>query len=210
MNVSNRFASTGPPPRIARVCAATLALALCGTFANAADGPDPIAYFEAEVRPVLVEACVRCHGPEKQKGGLRVDSREAILAGGEGGPAVVPGRPDESPLIAAVRRLGDRKMPPKQPLSTRQVDALARWVELKAPWPEDRGPAVSATSLSRPPATDHWAFRPLGDPRPPSVADAAWVRTPVDSFILARLEAEGLSPSPLRTGGPSSAARPTT
>src|SRR6186713_383518 len=73
---------------------------------------------------------------------------------------------------------------------------ISRWVELKAPWPEDRGPGALAVKPSRAPGTDHWAFRPLTDPRPPAVRDAAWVRTPVDPFVLARLEAEGWSPSP--------------
>ena len=141
------------PPRVAATWIATVVAALCGVFmaaARASDGPDPVDLFEKEVRPVLVENCIRCHGPDKQKGGLRLDSRGAILAGGESGPAVVPGRPDASLLIEAIRRQGERKMPPKKPLGERQVAALTRWVELEAPWPEDRRPAATAASPSRP------------------------------------------------------------
>src|SRR5437764_9150166 len=94
-------------------------------------------FFEKHVRPVLVENCLECHGAKKQRAGLRLDSREALLRGGENGPAVVAGDPDKSLLIEAVRQTGELKMPPKKRLTAPQVDALAAWVKAGAPWPKD-------------------------------------------------------------------------
>ncbi|HVK11716.1 MAG TPA: PSD1 and planctomycete cytochrome C domain-containing protein [Gemmataceae bacterium] len=166
-----------------------LATVLVAASAPAAD-PTADEFFEASVRPVLVEACGKCHGPAKQHGGLRLDSRAAVLSGGDHGPAIVPGKPADSRLIAAVRRAGELKMPPDKPLADKHVAALVRWVELGAPWPADRGPAKTATP------TEHWAFKPVRTAEPPVARDASWVRTPIDRFLLAKLEAEGLSPSP--------------
>jgi hypothetical protein len=163
-----------------------------GTHAQAADEPSAAEFFETAVRPILVDVCGRCHGQQKQRGGLRVDSRDAILAGGENGPAISIRQPDKSRLIEAVRRKGDLKMPPDTPLTERQIAALTRWVELGAPWPAN----AKATTSNGSQETRHWAFQPVRDPKPPIVRDAAWARTPVDRFILARLESEGLTPSP--------------
>ena len=107
------------------------------TPARAAD-PTPEEHFEAHVRPVLVDVCGKCHGDRKQQAGLRLDSRAAVLAGGDRGPAVVPGKPDDSRLIQAVRRAGELKMPPDKPLKPAQVEALVRWVEQGAVWPAGR------------------------------------------------------------------------
>jgi hypothetical protein len=166
-------------------------LALLATLSpmSAAD-PTPDEFFETNVRPVLVDTCGKCHGPTKQHGGLRLDSRAAALAGGDHGAAVVPGKPTDSRLIAAVRRAGELKMPPDKPLADKHVAALVRWVELGAPWPADRGPAKTATP------TDHWAFKPVRAVEPPAVRNTTWAHTPIDRFILAKLEAEGMGPSP--------------
>jgi hypothetical protein len=147
-------------------------------------------FFERSVRPVLVERCWKCHGPAKQRGGLRLDSRAALLRGGDNGPTVQSGNPDQSLLIQAVRRSGDLKMPPKTPLPPAAVAALEAWVTMGAPWPADAGPAGVA-SWQR-----HWAFQPVRDPPWPAVKDAAWPQTSVDRFLLAALEASGLAPSP--------------
>jgi cytochrome c553 len=146
-------------------------------------------FFEAKVRPVLAEHCMRCHGPQKQKGGLRLDSGPALLRGGNAGPAVKPGDPDGSLLIRVVRQTGDLKMPPKGKLPPAAVEDLAAWVKMGAPWPstgEGRGEGTAT----------HWAFRPVTDPALPAVKDAAWAATPLDRFVLAKLEAKGLTPSP--------------
>src|SRR3954453_11761252 len=84
-------------------------------------------FFEKHVRPILAENCLSCHGPKKQMSGLRLDSREAVLTGGDNGPAVRPGDPDNSPLLQAVRYQGERKMPPKKRLAPAHVEVLAAW-----------------------------------------------------------------------------------
>src|SRR3954451_16934050 len=112
----------------------------------AADGPPPspeqVQFFESQVRPILLEQCLSCHGEKKVKAGLRLDSRAAILSGGDSGPAIVPGKPEESPLVAAIRYEGP-EMPPKGKLPQRQVEALTQWVKMGAPWPGGRVPAAT-------------------------------------------------------------------
>src|SRR5262249_31068922 len=98
-------------------------------------GDDALTHFEKRVRPLLVERCFACHSPQKQKGGLRLDSREAMLRGGESGPAIVVGKPDESRLLAAVLQQNGLKMPPDGKLSETQIAALAEWIKAGAVWP---------------------------------------------------------------------------
>ncbi|HXJ74671.1 MAG TPA: c-type cytochrome domain-containing protein, partial [Candidatus Dormibacteraeota bacterium] len=110
-----------------------------------------LAFFENRIRPLLAEQCFSCHGPDKQKGKLRLDSREAMLAGGEHGPALVPGQPEESKLIEAVRSTNaDLQMPPKEPLGSRQVSDLVRWISLGAPWPETPAGATNVARAASP------------------------------------------------------------
>jgi hypothetical protein len=157
--------------------------------AAAAFPPEALEFFEAKVRPILVETCQRCHGPQKQSSGLRLDSRAAVLEGGLIGPAVIPGDPANSPLIQAVRREGDLQMPPKGSLPEAAVRALTEWVKRGAPWPQD-------TLAPADPKVSHWAFQPVRQVEPPAVEDTAWAASPIDAFILAKLEAKGLPPSP--------------
>ena len=179
-------------------------LLLAGTSLAAEAGkPDPALaeFFEAKVRPVLAERCFECHGSAKQKGGLRLDSPDAMRAGGETGPAIVAGDPDHSPLIGAIRHDGDVKMPPKRKLAAAEIDALTEWVRRGAPWPSpgaEPRPEVAAPAGKSIGAEDRafWAFQPVKDSPPPAVKDAAWPRSPIDAFILARLEANGLQPAP--------------
>ncbi|MGD9855232.1 MAG: PSD1 and planctomycete cytochrome C domain-containing protein [Planctomycetaceae bacterium] len=150
-------------------------------------------FFEAEVRPLLIDKCSGCHGAKKQEGGLRVDGHATLLKGGDTGAAVVPGDPVASLMIQAVRREGDVQMPPDDPLTERQVATLTEWVRQGAVWPEE----TSSPTLSRGDAArDHWAFQPLRDPDVPAVEGSAQGRTPVDAFILARLDESGLPISP--------------
>src|SRR5215212_2772294 len=117
---------------------------LVAGVARAAD-PDAVAFFEARVRPVLVERCYSCHGADKQKGGLRLDSRDALRTGGDSGPALVPGKPDESRLVRAVRHADKSlKMPPDKKLPAEQVADLAQWVAAGAVDPRDSAPGASA------------------------------------------------------------------
>ncbi len=183
----------------------TLALVLSLVLTGSARAGDSAAadraamdFFETAVRPVLVQSCQKCHGPDKSSSGLRLDSREAILKGGASGPAIVPGQPGASLLVQAVAHSHEElKMPPRGKLPDAQVAALRRWVELGAPWAaRPAGAHAVATAGTPDPATRHWAFTPVRPLSPPEVKNSAWVRTPVDAFVLARLEREGLEPSP--------------
>jgi mono/diheme cytochrome c family protein len=157
--------------------------------------PQALEFFEKQVRPVLVENCQSCHGPKKQHGDLRLDSRAGILKGGETGPAIVVGEPDKSLLIAAVRQQGDLKMPPKTRLSAAAIDALANWIRQGAPWPETTDTAAKPATIAEVRGR-HWAFQPVKNPAPPALKHPQGVRNPIDAFICQGLEARGLPPSP--------------
>lgn len=150
-------------------------------------------FFEARVRPVLAEHCFKCHGPKKQKGGLRLDSRATALEGGDTGPALVPGKPDDSLLVQVIRHQGPIKMPPDSKLSPAAIEALTAWIKMGAPWPAGKDLAKSATADAW---KRHWAFQPIGNPVTPAVKRGDWPATSVDRYILARLEDKGLTPSP--------------
>jgi hypothetical protein len=178
-----------------------LALAAApGTAAEKVVPPDEARFFENQVRPVLADNCFRCHGAAKHKGGLRLDSRAALLAGGDRGPAVVPGDPTKSLLIRALGHGDDLKMPPSKKLPAQRIADLTRWVQLGAPWPGSNEPAPATVRRGEFRITDsdraHWAFQPVRRPAPPAVRDRAWVANPVDAFILAGLEVKGLRPNP--------------
>jgi hypothetical protein len=181
--------------------APVLALLGLAPSAVAAPAPDGNEFFENRVRPLLVENCHRCHSTAtKQRGNLLLDSRAGLLKGGDNGPAIVPDHPERSLLIKAVGYTdADLRMPPKGRLTAEQVADLTAWVRMGAPWPAGTaphpgGPAKAAFDLRE--RRRHWAFQPLHSGPPPSVRHAAWVRTPVDAFVLAKLEAVGLAPAP--------------
>jgi hypothetical protein len=154
-------------------------------------------FFENKIRPVLSQNCYKCHSvnSEKVKGGLLLDSREASLRGGDTGPAIVPGHPDQSLLIKAVRHTdADLQMPPKKQLSEAQIADLEAWVKMGAPDP--RGASVAQKTWTDP-TKKHWAWQPLTKPAAPEVKTKNWGQTPVDKFILATLEAKKLTPNPI-------------
>ena len=150
-------------------------------------------FFELRVRPVLANSCWTCHGPETQQGGLRLDSREWILAGGERGPAIIPGDPGSSLLMQALRHEG-LQMPLGGRLEASQIADFEGWIRDGAAWPEPTGPAIRSATEGVHDGT-HWAFRPVRAPSPPDVQDAAWLANEIDAFVLARLEAEGFRPA---------------
>ncbi|HYV36025.1 MAG TPA: DUF1549 domain-containing protein [Gemmataceae bacterium] len=161
---------------------------------------DQLKFFESKIRPVLIDSCISCHGPEKQKGDLRLDSQTDLLKGGERGPAVVPGHPEKSLLIKAITHEDATfKMPRSaEKLSKEHIADLTRWVKMGAPWPA--GDKIVASKKGEMQVTDKdrqfWAFKPVVKPSVPKVKNTAWVRNPIDSFILAKLEEKGLTPSP--------------
>ena len=154
----------------------------------------------AAVRSLLASRCGKCHDDATAKGGLSLASAAGLLAGGDSGPAIVPGKPEESLLLAAVGYADDRvQMPPDGKLSAAEIKSLSEWVMQGAPWPAAGAPAGAPVARAAPRRiTDadraHWAFQPVRDEAPPEVADEAWPRGAIDRFILARLEAAGLPP----------------
>ena len=150
------------------------------------------------VRPVLAANCFTCHTGSKM-GGLQVNSRESLLQGGGRGAAVVPGDPGGSLLIQAVSHSHDElKMPPQGKLKPREIEDLAAWIKAGAAWPETTTASSAAKSGAKPITAEQrnfWAFRPVRKPELPSVENEAWTRNPIDQFVLARLEAEGLKPA---------------
>jgi hypothetical protein len=177
-------------------------IARLGVSAEAAQAPtrgaEAEAFFESRIRPLLADRCWGCHGPEKQKGDVRLDSRPALVADGDTGPLVVPRAPAESRLIEVVDYGGPVKMPPKGKLPETSIADLRRWIELGAPWPESPPPAKLRSGNDATPEArrSHWAIRPVGRPEMPSIRDKSWPSTPIDVFILAQLEHHGLTPSP--------------
>ncbi len=160
----------------------------CAPFASAFDAGDDA--FEKRIRPVLAEHCWKCHGATKQASGLRLDSRAAMLAGGSGeGPSVIPGKPDESPLVRAVRQDGDLKMPPKGHIAPEAVRDFADWVQAGAVWPKS-AEVASKDDLAK----THWSFQPVRKVQPPTTKRRAG--SAIDAFIEAKLETAGLAPQP--------------
>ena len=147
-------------------------------------------FFEMEVRPLFHANCLACHSHANSTSGLSLESRESILLGGNRGPAIRPGDPEHSRLIQAVMQVGDLKMPPTGKLRTEEIAVLRRWVELGLPWPK-----TVPSPASPSPRSDHWAFQAIRRSTVPPVENSSWVRNPIDNFILARLETEGLPPS---------------
>jgi mono/diheme cytochrome c family protein len=169
-----------------------LLLAPPGPLAADDGRPGPVD-FARDVRPILEKHCHRCHGPTRQRSGLRLDLKAGALKGGDAfGPSIVPGKAAESPLIQLTSGADEGPtMPPKgERLSAAEVGTLARWVDEGASWP---GEAEAAVSEDR---KDHWAFRPPKESAPPDPTAGSWARNEIDRFILARLEQEGLHPAP--------------
>ena len=151
-------------------------------------------FFEQRIRPILVNECSSCHGAKKQNGGLRVDSLQGLLTGGDSGPAIVPGNTNESLLLHAINRNEDvaTAMPPEKPLSDEQIDAVRRWIADGAFWPESVGQLQSMEDTV---AREHWAFQPITNPPVPQIENDDWSQTDIDRFILQKLRASGLSPA---------------
>jgi hypothetical protein len=181
-------------------CAGFVLLWAAASAALADDrvGQDGARFFREKIEPVLKAECYRCHSSDaaKVKGGLRLDSKEALFRGGESGPVIVPGRSGESLLIQAVRHEDGLAMPPKKPrLPEATIADLVAWVDAGAPDPRSgTGSASSGASMDE--ARGHWAFQPVKKVAPPKVAETALVRNPVDAFVVARLEERGWRPAP--------------
>ncbi|WP_437205967.1 DUF1549 domain-containing protein [Planctomicrobium sp. SH664] len=185
----------------------SLARAACGlvlsllipVVAAGAEPPSPeqAKFFETRVRPLLAEHCFQCHGAEQSKGNLRLNSRGHQLLGGDSGPAIVPGKPDESLLLQAVR-YESYEMPPSGKLPDEKIAVLETWIRMGAPWPGDDGQMATRTAGDRfsPEDRSWWAIQPVRQPDLPEVKNPEWARTDIDRFILAAMESQSLTPAP--------------
>ncbi|HEY3864426.1 MAG TPA: PSD1 and planctomycete cytochrome C domain-containing protein [Verrucomicrobiae bacterium] len=164
-----------------------------------APSPAGVDYFENKIRPILANNCYKCHSSQapKLKGGLSVEFHDSLLHGGDTGPAIVPGSPDKSLLIKAVRYQDpDLQMPPKgAKLSDAQVADLTAWVRMGAPDPRSAAKGMAGAIWSRE-RRQHWAFQSIKRVAVPEVQDTNWVANPVDAFILAKLEQHDMKPNP--------------
>ncbi len=182
-----------------RWIACTLQLLLLTAGLPAADGRADAQYFEQKVRPVLVERCYRCHSAQakKQRGGLLLDTRAAILRGGERGPAVTAGDPDRSLLIQAVRHQhAELQMPPPGKLPAQEIAALEEWVRRGLPFPGHDSAATSRPPISLVEGRRFWSFQPPRLVTPPAVKASSWPKRRIDAFLLAALEKHGMAPAP--------------
>jgi mono/diheme cytochrome c family protein len=172
---------------------AVLAVLLAASVCSAADAPAAPLDFARDVRPILARSCVGCHNADKQRGGLRLDDGPEALRGGNSGPVIRPGDAAHSRLVAVVAGSDpDLRMPPakRPPLTPEEVGRLRAWIDQGAKWPQ----SVAAAAPTR--RSTHWAFQPVRRPAVPKVANRSWVRNDIDAFVLARLEQEGIAPSP--------------
>jgi len=152
-------------------------------------------FFETRIRPVLVKSCYECHSAKssKVKGGLLLDTRAGIEAGGDSGEAVVPGDPEKSLIISALRH-EDFKMPPKERLAESVINDFVEWVKMGAPDPRTGQAEKAYKTLTLEESKSFWSFKPVHKPAVPKVKDTAWARSDVDRFILAQLESRGMKP----------------
>ena len=189
-----------------------LLIASLGTLSTAQNTPPPapvavkmtadqVKFFETSIRPLLSEKCFSCHSATDQRGGLRLDSREAILKGSSGHGAVVSlTDPDHSIILQVISYTGKVQMPPPGKLRPAELAALTAWVKMGAPWPADKGgasiPSGQAPDIKVTPSQKaFWSFVPVKKPSLPKVKNTAWAATPIDRLVLAKLEAAGLKPA---------------
>ena len=153
-------------------------------------------FFENRIRPLLVRHCIECHGPAKSENGLRLDSRSAILAGGDSGPAAIPGTPMRSLVIQSVSHSGDYNMPPNQKLADQELVDLTQWVAMNLPWPDKTSELKKLTPAEKifNHRSHHWAFQPVISPSVPEAKQPT--RSVLDRLVLAKLEAKKLAMSP--------------
>lgn len=188
------------PSRVLRCCISTAIVCACASTAPAAEpNPHDLEFFEQKIRPVLVEKCYECHSAEaakgnKLKGNLLLDTREGSRRGGDSGPAVVPGKIDESLIVSALKH-ESFIMPPTSKLSAAVAADFEHWIQRGAPDPREGGAGKVATIDFEKARREHWAFQPMQQPSPPAVQNKKWVRNEIDAFVLAKLEEKNLAPS---------------
>jgi cytochrome c553 len=178
---------------------ALLILGAAAPARTAEPSPEGVEFFEKKIRPLLADNCFRCHSRDtKQKAHLKLDSRTSMLKGGDSGSALKPGDPENSLIVKAVRYTGAIKMPKNSKMSDEAIADLTAWVKMGAPWPggDERDTIVNAPKeFDLKERAKHWAFQPLKPGEPPAVKNTNWPRNAIDRYILAKLEAKGLTPA---------------
>ncbi len=188
-----------------------LSLLACGALvACRADAADEVAadhaaqmtrsmeLFKSHVRSILAERCLKCHGGEKTQGEFDLSSREGLIKGGEAGPAIVVGKPQESLLVKLIRHEGEPNMPEEgEKLSDAAIEQICKWIASGAAYDKPLVDAEAAftSKTIKPEDREFWSFRPLAGAKPPEIADPTWCRTPIDRFVLAALESKGIGPN---------------
>ena len=177
------------------ICVASLLFVMAGSL-QAADNAKGFDFFEKHIRPVLVANCYQCHSASSKelKGELRLDTREGLRKGGESGAAIIPGKPDESLLIQAMKHEDGMEMPPKQKLPDNVIADFVKWVELGAPDPRKPNVSTVGGKINVLEARKFWAFQPPKITPPPAVKDAAWPKSDIDRYLLAEMEEKQLAP----------------
>lgn len=178
-----------------RIVFPTLLIAASSALA-AGDDPKGIDFFEKNIRPVLVGKCYQCHSASSKelKGELRLDTKEGLSKGGESGSAILPGKPDESLLIKALRYEDGLEMPPKEKLPDSTIANFAKWIEMGAPDPRKANVTTVGGKINLSEARKFWSFQPPKVVPPSAVKNAAWPKSDIDRYLLAALEAKNLSP----------------
>jgi cytochrome c553 len=172
--------------------------------ASAAQSNDSSEFFEKRIRPVLVANCAKCHNPKAQVAQLDLTTAEGFARGGESGPLLNREKPEESRLLKAISYDDSLKMPPTGKMKADEISALTEWVKMGAPWPSAKAEPIAEAKPAAPKSTrefteeekKYWAYQPLAKPTVPKVKNQAWVKSPVDAFILAKLEEKNLTPAP--------------
>ena len=182
-------------PLLLLFCSGSLSFASPKPQANAEQNE----FFESKIRPLLSSKCFACHGSEIQMAKLNMATAASFFKGGESGPVVVKGEPENSRLINAVNYQGQVKMPPTGKLKDAEIADLVAWIKIGAPWPDATAAEVAVEKPKGYQFTEQqkkfWAFQPVKDAAPPKVKNASWSKSPLDQFILAELEKKGLSPA---------------
>ena len=193
--------------RLRGTTAHELVLLLCGVLLLSLPSRLPaqptaqqIEFFESAIRPLLAEHCYQCHSQKADPvfAGLRLDSRSGLEKGSDSGPVVVPGKPEESRLVEVVRGTGTLQMPPTGKLSEDKIAALVKWIEMGAPWPDEKGSLRAKRDTKfdlEARRREHWAWHPVQTVAPPRVENDVWVRNEIDAFILTKLQEKGFQPA---------------
>ena len=159
-----------------------------------------IHFFESKIRPLFIKHCYDCHGPDEQESGLRIDTFKGIVKGGKAGSLVVPGKPEQSLLVTAVKyQTPDLQMPPDEKLSKQEIEDLTNWVKMGAPYPNADLSLLRAANekgkIDLEKEREFWSFQPVKKPALPEVKQSEWVKNPIDQLILYKLEQAGLTPA---------------